>query len=409
MIIWSIVSVVILILVLGLVLFLYNRYIREGDCFGNTRAAARTRAERKPESDDRLFYCCRAFVPGPDSRRIADGALHGRGDQFFRTAPWRKYFPMPCSGPGTCDSAIFWIATCFLAAGLFIGPFVGKEPKRQATLVVVLFAAVVAVMLGTLAGTWLSVRRIVGGAGYYFGHQGYEYIELGRVLADPPHRGNDHMAYPRAAGHTPGPEKRKGPRGAYPPAPLQCHRHTTLLHGGAHVWEGGAPLRRGILALVGGSFMGRRILRGIRDGGICLPADENRRGERKAGAYDGVPCRHPAPGERHRGHVSSCVLGGKPVPIMALGGVFSALEVVPLTLLGFEVARNMRASETAGPRYEYRWPVCFLHRRGLLEPCRGGRLGFLINPPIVLYYVRASTRPRSTPIPRSSACTVFWP
>ena len=43
--------------------------------------------------------------------------------------------------------AVFWIATCFLAAGLFIGPYVGREPKRQALLVVLLFAAVVVVTM----------------------------------------------------------------------------------------------------------------------------------------------------------------------------------------------------------------------------------------------------------------------
>ena len=79
---------------------------------------------------------------------------------------------------------IFWIATAWLAAGLFIGPAVsGVEPKWQRLGVNVLFAALLLVVVGSMIGEWLSVKQMLGtgAAWFYFGHSGYEYIDLGRL------------------------------------------------------------------------------------------------------------------------------------------------------------------------------------------------------------------------------------
>ena len=58
---------------------------------------------------------------------------------------------------------IFWIATAWLAAGLFIGPLIsGKEPKFQALGVHVLFSALLLIVVGSLAGEWMSVKQILG-------------------------------------------------------------------------------------------------------------------------------------------------------------------------------------------------------------------------------------------------------
>ena len=79
---------------------------------------------------------------------------------------------------------IFWIATAWLAAGLYIGPAVsGVEPKWQRLGVNVLFGALLLVVVGSLAGQWLSVKQMLGTgtAWFYFGHSGYEYIDLGRL------------------------------------------------------------------------------------------------------------------------------------------------------------------------------------------------------------------------------------
>ncbi|MGI6460942.1 MAG: hypothetical protein ACOX5J_12785 [Candidatus Hydrogenedentales bacterium] len=62
--------------------------------------------------------------------------------------------------------------------------------------------------------------------------------------------------------------------------------------------------------------------------------------------------------------------------VIALGAVFSALEVVPLSLLGFEAAHNLRVVDEGGTTYAYKWPIYFFVRRGLLEPGRGGGVRF---------------------------------
>lgn len=78
---------------------------------------------------------------------------------------------------------IFWIATAWLAAGLFIGPLVSKfEPKFQALGVHVLFSALLVIVAGSMAGEWLSVHhKLSASNSFFWGHQGYEYVDLGRA------------------------------------------------------------------------------------------------------------------------------------------------------------------------------------------------------------------------------------
>ena len=73
---------------------------------------------------------------------------------------------------------------------------------------------------------------------------------------------------------------------------------------------------------------------------------------------------------------------------IALGAVFSALEVVPLTLLGFEIVHNLNIARDGGPAYAYKWPVYFFISVAFWNLVGAGVFGFLINPPIVLYYAQ---------------------
>src|SRR5690606_10201708 len=78
---------------------------------------------------------------------------------------------------------IFWIATAWLAAGLYIAPSIcGYEPKFQRLGVNGLFGALLVVVLGSMIGQWMSVMHLLpGDLWFWFGHQGYEYVDLGRV------------------------------------------------------------------------------------------------------------------------------------------------------------------------------------------------------------------------------------
>jgi nitric oxide reductase subunit B len=68
--------------------------------------------------------------------------------------------------------------------------------------------------------------------------------------------------------------------------------------------------------------------------------------------------------------------------------VFSALEVVPLALLGFEGFETYRHSKAAPWVETYRWPILFFVAVAFWNLLGAGVFGFMINPPISLYYVQ---------------------
>jgi nitric oxide reductase subunit B len=79
--------------------------------------------------------------------------------------------------------AIFWIATTWVASAIYLAPIVGgREPKGQGTLVQLLFVAVLIVALGSLLGEVAGIKGALGeGSWFWIGHQGWEYLELGRL------------------------------------------------------------------------------------------------------------------------------------------------------------------------------------------------------------------------------------
>jgi nitric oxide reductase subunit B len=78
--------------------------------------------------------------------------------------------------------AIFWIATAWVGGGLFLAPLVGRvEPKGQRRGVDLLFGALIVVVLGSLAGEWLGINDRLGELWFWLGHQGSEYLDLGRL------------------------------------------------------------------------------------------------------------------------------------------------------------------------------------------------------------------------------------
>jgi nitric oxide reductase subunit B len=81
---------------------------------------------------------------------------------------------------------------------------------------------------------------------------------------------------------------------------------------------------------------------------------------------------------------------GAPAENMALGAVFSALEVIPLTFLTVEAWSFLQlgASQEGRSRtpFPHRWAVMFLVAVGFWNFLGAGIFGFLINLPIVSYY-----------------------
>ncbi len=78
--------------------------------------------------------------------------------------------------------AIFWIATTWVASAIYLGPIIGgKEPRGQGLLVQILFGAIIFVALGSLLGTAAGIKGLLGDWWFWLGHQGWEYLELGRL------------------------------------------------------------------------------------------------------------------------------------------------------------------------------------------------------------------------------------
>src|SRR6476659_2867841 len=79
---------------------------------------------------------------------------------------------------------------------------------------------------------------------------------------------------------------------------------------------------------------------------------------------------------------------GTPAVVMGLGAVFSALEVVPLVLIGFEAWENLRLVKVREWVSGYRWAIYFFVAVAFWNLVGAGLFGFMINPPIALYYMQ---------------------
>ena len=109
-------------------------------------------------------------------------AHYGVEGTGFYGIPLAEWLPYSITRTWHIQLAIFWIATSWLATGLFIAPAVsGVEPRYQRLGVNVLFGALLVIVVGSLYGQWAGVMQRFGlTTNFWFGHQGYEYVDLGR-------------------------------------------------------------------------------------------------------------------------------------------------------------------------------------------------------------------------------------
>ena len=79
---------------------------------------------------------------------------------------------------------------------------------------------------------------------------------------------------------------------------------------------------------------------------------------------------------------------GTTMVAVALGASFSALEVVPLALIGMEAVQTWRHSRATPWMARYRWPIMFFLAVSFWNLVGAGLFGFLINTPLALYYMQ---------------------
>lgn len=179
--IWSIVSVIVLIAAIAGFLLVY--LLQEDP--NAVQPVPQRPAIRVPSFSQKLTVLLFAVAMGLFLLQILMGMVTAHdaveGDGFYGL-PLQQLLPYGASRSWHLQSALFWIATCWLAAGLSFAPrFSGHEPKGQACGTGVLLATLALVVLGSLTGTWAAVLKPLGAWSFWLGHQGYEYLELGRV------------------------------------------------------------------------------------------------------------------------------------------------------------------------------------------------------------------------------------
>ncbi|MFL6752871.1 MAG: nitric-oxide reductase large subunit, partial [Sphingomicrobium sp.] len=79
---------------------------------------------------------------------------------------------------------------------------------------------------------------------------------------------------------------------------------------------------------------------------------------------------------------------GTPTSVIALGAVFSALEVVPLLVVGFEAYNRSKVEHLHDWQKAYHWPFAFFASVLVWNLIGAGLFGFFINPPLALYYMQ---------------------
>jgi nitric oxide reductase subunit B len=121
-----------------------------------------------------LLFLAQSFLGGVLAHyRVETGAFYG-----LDIARW---LPYNLARTWHLQLAIFWIATAWVGGGLFLASWVGGgEPRHQRAGVYALLGALVVVVVGSLVGESLGINDKLGQLWFWFGHQGSEYLDLGR-------------------------------------------------------------------------------------------------------------------------------------------------------------------------------------------------------------------------------------
>ena len=183
---WSALSLVSLLGGLGLILFIFGKfdYLGWGGA-GSHRPGSPGALQRWTVTPSQralalyfgvvmLLFLAQAALGGA----IAHYRVEPQGFYGFDLA---RILPYPLARTWHLQLAIFWIATAWVAGGLFLAPLVGgAEPRGQRLGVLVLLGALAFVVFGSLAGEYLGINDRLGTLWFYLGHQGSEYLDLGR-------------------------------------------------------------------------------------------------------------------------------------------------------------------------------------------------------------------------------------
>ncbi|MCM2324135.1 MAG: nitric-oxide reductase large subunit [Oligoflexia bacterium] len=392
---WSIASIVLLILFIGLLVWYYSFREREEDLaeaeiprqdpLDSFKLTPSMKAVAKYVGVVILLFGVQVLLGAVTAHYTVEG-------QDFYGFPLSHYFPYSLTRTWHLQTALFWIATSFLAAGLFIAPIIhaGTDPKYQRLGVNVLFGALLLVVGGSLFGEYLAIHQKLDLEwSFWFGIQGYEYTDLGRVWQIALSIGLVlwlvlmlRAILPALKKHTADSKQllvlftgSAAAIGLFYFAGLfySAKSHLSVMEYWrwwvVHLWVEGFFE---VFATVALAFIFSKL-------GLVKPSTATRSSLFSASIFllSGIP------GTFHHLYFS-----GTPISITAIGACFSALEVVPLTLMGMEAWETSRMATRTSWMAKYAWPIRFFTTVAFWNFLGAGVFGFLINPPIALYYLQ---------------------
>ena len=314
-------------------------------------------------------------------------AVEGQG---LYGLPFAEYLPYAVTRTWHTQLAVLWIATAWLATGLYVAPMLaGRDPKFQRFGVNFLFVSLLIIVVGSFAGEWAAVHRFFNSLtmNFWFGHQGYEYVDLGRFWQIYLTIGLFLWVALVLRGLWPVLQQKGGKSliylvlisavaiGLLYAAGLMWGQHTNIAimeywrWWVVHLWVEGIfeVFATAIISLL---FVRMGILRTSTATTMVLFATI-------IFLFGGV-----------LGTFHHLYFSGTPTSVIAVGAMFSALEVVPLLVVGFEAYTRRKVEHEAEWERNYRWPFMFFTAVLFWNLVGAGLFGFLINPPIALYYMQ---------------------
>lgn len=391
---WSAFSSALLVVVIGIVFYFYRRYnfdMEEAYEKGKFPRISLSDLDITPSQRKVAKYF---FVVGLLFlvQSLLGGYLsHFYVEDAFFGISLKDLLPFNIAKGWHLQLAVFWIATAWLAMGIYVAPLVsGREEKKQGLLVDILFWALVVLVGGSLAGQWLGVKGFLGNQWFLFGHQGWEYLELGRIWQIILAVGLGIWLFIVYRGLRRGLSEETDKGGlvhllfyssiAIPAFYFFAFFMTPDTHITyadywrwwiIHLWVEGifevfAVIVIGFLMVQMGLVTKQSTVRALYFQIIIL--------------------------------LGSAVIGtghhywwvGAPEAWIGLGGVFSALEVIPLTLLILEAYEQYKVLKVGGVNFPYKASFWFLIATGIWNLIGAGGLGFIINIPFVAYYQHGS-------------------
>ena len=393
---WSAISLIFLLGGIAIVLLAFGKFSYLGwhgdDTAARSRFAVATPIAITPAQSATLKFMVIAGLLFFAQVLIGGGIAHYRAEpESFYGFDLSTLWPSNLLRIWHLQLAIFWVATAYVGGALFMASALGGgDPTHQRRLIDTLFWALVAVVVGSLLGQWIGINDLLGEWWFWLGNQGWEYLEIGRfwqmllaaglffwfwlvLRAVQPARANPELRtfvnfFLIAAF-------------AIPFFYLPAFFFGSTTHFSVvdmwrfwliHLWvEGFFEFFVTVIVAVIFYQLGLvRRLTAIRV--IYLDAI----------LYFGGGLI----GTAHHWYFT-----GQSELAMALGATFSALEVVPLTLLTLDAWDFYRVSRGGGPAYPHRWTFFFLMAVGFWNFTGAGIFGFLINMPIVSYYEIGTT------------------